>query len=469
MNNEDNNVFSFGSVNADENLTDLNKLSNNDYESSNIFSQSTDSFDSSIEDMNNNQEDLSFTNEFSNAEADENNVIDLNNIGDSSDFARPDDVPAVQPVETDNSDNQELNVSSSNDDIFEVYPFENEANKSGLDIFESNPFSGDVNNVNETPNSDSEGTVLNNEETDDLSQVDLVQEDNSLDLEENANKVPSVELFTPTEESKDENSKTSLERDISNYNEKTDDLSQVGFEQEDNSLDLEESNSGDEYFENNIPPVVELLPDNDIEISDTPIEEINKLAEYEEDEVDSTDIDSIFDKISVNVREASDIFKKNTDIKKKIDKRFKDLEQLQIELESKRKAQIEEIDSYKNEVFEKLTQKKQEIEERLNLLKDEQAKQQKEKEEFEEYKKSEYENIEKIKNEIQSAYDERREELSNVEDALRKQREILDEERNQLSLDKIEYESEKNELANNLLKFNELVDEFTNGVKVDNG
>ena len=50
------------------------------------------------------------------------------------------------------------------------------------------------------------------------------------------------------------------------------------------------------------------------------------------------------------------------------------------------------------------------------------------------------------------------------EDVLRKQKDSLDEERSQLSLDRIQYESDKNELANNLLKFNELVNSFTNGM-----
>jgi len=52
-----------------------------------------------------------------------------------------------------------------------------------------------------------------------------------------------------------------------------------------------------------------------------------------------------------------------------------------------------------------------------------------------------------------------------VEDALRKQKDALDEERSQLSLDMIQYEADKNELANNLLKFNEIVASFTNGME----
>ena len=203
---------------------------------------------------------------------------------------------------------------------------------------------------------------------------------------------------------------------------------------------------------------------NEIPISDTPIEEMQALTEYKEEKIEETDINSLFDRVSVNVKDASDIFRKNTDLKQKIDTRFEELKKLQSEIENSRKKQIDEINAYKDEVYGKLTEKKEEIEKRLNLLKETQAAFEKEKQEFEQYRKEEKENIERVQKEVQSAYDDRREELGHIEDVLRKQKDALDEERNQLSLDRIEYEADKNELANNLLKFNELVNTFTTGV-----
>ena len=135
-----------------------------------------------------------------------------------------------------------------------------------------------------------------------------------------------------------------------------------------------------------------------------------------------------------------------------------------IEIENSRKKQIDEVNKYKEEVLGKLTDKKEEIEKRLNLLKESQATLEKEKQEFEKHKKEETEKIEKVQKEVQAAYDDRREELGHIEDVLRKQKDALDEERSQLSLDRIQYESDKNELANNLLKFNELVNSFKSGV-----
>ena len=277
-------------------------------------------------------------------------------------------------------------------------------------------------------NSTSDFNIDDNEESDDEY------------LQENALKVDSLPTFDNTDSEEPLNQ---------NFNEIS----------ADNNADATIKEDSTDNSENN-----NLEESNQIEISDTPIEEINKLTEYDEDNIESTNINSLFDRVSVNVKEASDIFRKNTEMKEKIDSKFKDLKELQSDIEIKKKNQMEEINSYKDEVFSKLTEKKEEIEKRLNLLKEKQAAFEKEKSEFEEYRRSEIDNIDRIKKEVQSSYDERREELSHVEDVLRKQKDILDSERNQLSLDRIQYEADKNELANNLLKFNELVDQFTNSV-----
>lgn len=252
---------------------------------------------------------------------------------------------------------------------------------------------------------------------------------------------------------------------------------------EDNKIDNEFLNddgnfNGNSLIDNYEMPIVEpSKPANEdivsdegtkISLSNTSIEELNKLTEYKEEKINTTDIKALFDRVGVNVKEASDIFKKNTEMKEKIDTRFEELKKLQIEVEKNKKSQYDEINSYKEEVLAKLTEKKEEIEKRLNKLKDFQANLEKEKEEFEKYKKREKEEIDRVQKEIQDAYDSRREELTIIEDKLRRQKDALDEERSQLSLDRIQYESDKNELANNLLKFNDIVDSFTNGIdKID--
>ena len=232
----------------------------------------------------------------------------------------------------------------------------------------------------------------------------------------------------------------------------------------DNNIEFESYN--DEQPQDSTQQIEEVTDESqDIYMSDTPIEELNALTHYEKEKIEQTDISDLFEKVSVNVKDASDIFRKNTDLKRKIDVRFEELKKLQSEIENARKKQIDEINNYKEEVLTKLTEKKEEIEKRLNLLKETQSALEKEKQEFEQYKKTEQQNIDRVQKEVQAAYDDRREELSHIEDILRKQKDALDEERSQLSLDMIQYESDKNELANNLLKFNELVNSFTNGIE----
>lgn len=195
-----------------------------------------------------------------------------------------------------------------------------------------------------------------------------------------------------------------------------------------------------------------------------PIDELNKLTEYKEEPLEETNLDKLFDKMSSNVQEAYDIFKKNSEMKDKIDRRFDELKALQLEISKIKKAQLDEIDAYKEEVLNKLTDTKKEVENRLNTLKEYQANLEKDKKEFEEFKEQEKIKIKNVEKDVQSAYDDRKEELNRIEDTLRKQKDSLDEERTQLNLDKIKLESDKNDLANNILKFNEIVGSFTSGM-----
>lgn len=270
----------------------------------------------------------------------------------------------------------------------------------------------------------------------------VISEDGNLNIQEAASNHNDLEELVKYEENKNSN----------------DELVQPSFE--DNHTEEVSSNDDIIVPEEVTDPTIE----EPIEMSETPISDLEDLTNFEEEKVESTDISDLFQKVSFNVQEASDIFKKNTEMKQKIDSRFDELKKLQSEIEKSKKSQMDEVDSYKDEVLEKLTEKKEEIEKRLNLLKELQASLEKEKADFEKYRTEEQSKINKVKKEVQAAYDDRREELGHIEDVLRKQKDSLDEERSQLALDKIQYEADKNELANNLLKFNELVNSFTNGV-----
>ena len=229
----------------------------------------------------------------------------------------------------------------------------------------------------------------------------------------------------------------------------------------------EKLNIDDSFIENSeieikYPETLDIRDSEDIkeEIEKETEEEINTISEDNK----GTDINNLFEKVNSNVKEASDIFLKNVEMKKKLDKRFEELKELQRDIEKSKQSDYEEINKYKESVLEELTSKKNEIENRLNELKDLQASFEKEKNEFETYKKESKEEINNLAREQKVKDDSRKEELEALEDKLRKQKDEIDEEKRQLSLDRIKYEADKNDLANNMLKFNEIVGTFTDGV-----
>lgn len=345
-----------------------------------------------------------------------------------------------------------------NEDLFNMAVEENDleptVNNESTIMDESN-FSTDFENQidNNELLKDYSGLFYNNE--DQNIKNEFVNDNLAVNNEENINEFTEPTIPTDIVDYKIENS------DDSNFEEAYEDIGAL--------LENYENNNIESTLDVNDTSDTKIEPKIDVNnISSTPMEELTKLTQYAQEKIETTDIKSLFDRVGVNVKEASDIFKKNTEMKEKIDARFEELKKLQLEVEKNKKCQYDEINTYKEDVLNKLTEKKEEIEKRLNKLKEFQMNLEQEKQDFEKYKKTQKEEIERVQKEIQDAYDSRREELIHIEDELRKQKDSLDEERTQLSLDIIQYEADKNELANNLLKFNEIVGAFTNGMdKID--
>ncbi len=195
----------------------------------------------------------------------------------------------------------------------------------------------------------------------------------------------------------------------------------------------------------------------------TPVE--HDIVSLEENKLESKnvskDINSMFEKASSRVQEAKSIFAKNVEMKRQIDEKFKELERAKAEHERENKANVDKINAYKESVVTKLREKKNEIGEQVARLKDAQNKYTEEKTNFENYKKEELEKMRILKREQKQELDDRKKELDILTDSLKQQRDEIEEEKRQLELDRIRYEADKNELANNLLKFNELVGDFT--------
>lgn len=462
MNNYENEIFSFGEKTNNDleqtnNLPNINGLGDSNYENEDLF----------INESNNTIEPIQVEN---------NNVQDTNSIFDI-------EQPVINnPVET-NVQTENLNSFNNQnmDDSSFVQPIQPQQTFDFNVVPEvknstQNVFGFDYINTDEQHKNTEFDNVFDNEvqETtnNEIVESPVVQEIEEKKLEEQQNnqaKVEEIFEFSPIQVDKIEEIEQPKNTVVQEVEPQV-----LENTQEDNAINFDPMtgeplkkddaviNQFNDISEEQKPEVKE--EKSEIFLSETPIEELEDLTKYEEDNIEPTDINSLFNKVSTTFQDASDIFKKNTDMKAKIDNKFDELKKLQSELEVEKQKQLDEINKYKEEVLGKLTEKKEEIEKRLNTLKEYQTNLEKEKTEFEKYRKEEMDNIDKVQKEVQEAYDDRREELSNIEDALRKQKDSLDEERNQLSLDRIQYEADKNELANNLLKFNELVNSFTNGV-----
>lgn len=202
--------------------------------------------------------------------------------------------------------------------------------------------------------------------------------------------------------------------------------------------------------------------DDDLEESEEePVKDLEEEFSKTIDGTSSTDIDTMFAIASNTIMEAKNIFSKNHEVKRQIDEKIQELDRLKQEHEVKKQADFQKIKNYKEEVYDKLKLKKEEIAKQLEKLKKAQSEFEATKNEFEEYKKNELDQIRLIKAKQKKFIDEKRNELDSLQHDVTIQRELLEEEKRQLELDRIKYDADKNELSNNLLKFNELVSDFT--------
>lgn len=179
----------------------------------------------------------------------------------------------------------------------------------------------------------------------------------------------------------------------------------------------------------------------------------------------SVNIENIFERANNNVKEATNIFQKNLLLKQQLEEKIKKFNAEKIEFEKNKESEFERIKEYKKTAYEKLKQKKLVIEKSIDELKQQQEKLNAEKIAFQERRKQELEKIKEEKQKNILFMKEKKQQLETLEHELKAEKESLNEAKEQLKLDRIQCESDKSELANNLIKFNELVGEFTVGIE----
>ncbi len=190
------------------------------------------------------------------------------------------------------------------------------------------------------------------------------------------------------------------------------------------------------------------------------IDEKNSSSEKK----DTKDLNSIFEIVNNNVKEATNLFNKNIEMKRKIEEQLDALRKDKEEHEAKKNADYQKIKTYKQEVYDKLKAKKEEVESEIASLKETQIKIINEKNKFEKYKREELTRLKEQEAKNQIILEEEKAKLEEEKNKLKVEKNSLEEAKHSLELDRIKYENDKNELANNLMKFNELVGDFTVGI-----
>lgn len=179
---------------------------------------------------------------------------------------------------------------------------------------------------------------------------------------------------------------------------------------------------------------------------------------------DTKDLNSIFEIVNNNVKEATNLFNKNIEMKRKIEEQLDALRKDKEEHEAKKNADYQKIKTYKQEVYDKLKAKKEEVESEIASLKETQIKIINEKNKFEKYKREELTRLKEQEAKNQIILEEEKAKLEEEKNKLKVEKNSLEEAKHSLEIDRIKYENDKNELANNLMKFNELVGDFTVGI-----
>lgn len=179
---------------------------------------------------------------------------------------------------------------------------------------------------------------------------------------------------------------------------------------------------------------------------------------------DTKDLNSIFEIVNNNVKEATNLFNKNIEMKRKIEEQLDALRKDKEEHEAKKNADYQKIKTYKQEVYDKLKAKKEEVESEIASLKGTQIKIINEKNKFEKYKREELTRLKEQEAKNQIILEEEKAKLEEEKNKLKVEKNSLEEAKHSLEIDRIKYENDKNELANNLMKFNELVGDFTVGI-----
>ncbi len=187
----------------------------------------------------------------------------------------------------------------------------------------------------------------------------------------------------------------------------------------------------------------------------TDISTEDSIPENQETKISS--IKKVFETASDNVKAATQIFDRCVAMKNRLDEEKKELEQLREEHEKKCNEELAHVKKYKDDIYKALKQKKSELDKEAENLKQRELELSNNQNRLEMDKKKAYEKIREKEEKNKEALLEKNKQLD-------KRKAELDEEKKQIELEKEKADQTAKELEQNLMKFNDVVKQFTSGI-----
>lgn len=216
-------------------------------------------------------------------------------------------------------------------------------------------------------------------------------------------------------------------------------------------------------------PSVIILENNDIETNtsfDLLCDDSTLLQQQREEQkkVTLSQLKSIFEIASQNVKEATIIFNKNIEMRKQIEREQQDLLVAKKLLEQERQEELQKIKEYREEVLHYLDESKNDLEQMRSQIKISETVLAKEKRRFEKKRSTDIEHWNKQKKEQEEKLQQERKKLQQEKEQWMKDVQKWEEEKQQFEQEKLLYEQDKLDLTGSLEEFNQVVGDFTVGI-----
>lgn len=203
------------------------------------------------------------------------------------------------------------------------------------------------------------------------------------------------------------------------------------------------------------------------------MEKVSSLPKEKELNIEQRnfDIQAMFERINSNVREATDIFNKNIEMRDQLAVDISKIEEEKEQMIADKAAferrindEYQRLNTKKEQEEAKLAEARRELEVQIDKLNNDNHKLEVDRITFETRKNEEYQKFSEYKEMEQQKIEQLKNEVNLEKEKLNSYRLDLEEEKRRLRINQVRLDNERNELATNLNKFNELVNNFNYGI-----